>query len=169
MKLNVGSSVPRGRYKTDPDWVNFDLVKLKRINVVGDMVHLPFRDNSFDEIHCIHVLEHLTREKQAPVIKELKRVSKPGCPVYIEVPDFEKVCKLFLEELEKGNLEQARIWTVSVYGKSERKGMAHHWGFTKQFLSKLLQSCGFTTVEFPTEMISNHYKQEPVILSKSHE
>lgn len=44
-------------------------------------MRLPFRDNKFDFSICSHTLEDLTNP--APIIKEIKRVSKGG---YIETP-----------------------------------------------------------------------------------
>ncbi len=49
--------------------------------VVGDVEDLPFRDKSFDFIHCSHVLEHTLHPARA--IRELMRVGKRG---YIEMP-----------------------------------------------------------------------------------
>jgi hypothetical protein len=54
-----------------------------------------------------------------------------------------------------------------VYGKNEREGMAHHWGFYEGLLRREFRHQGFNDVErlvFPNEMISTHYKQEPVLL-----
>lgn len=49
--------------------------------VVGDIEALPFKDKSFDFIHCSHVLEHTFHPDKA--IAELMRVGRRG---YIEVP-----------------------------------------------------------------------------------
>lgn len=50
--------------------------------VVGDVNHLPFRNNIFSEVHCNHVLEHL--ENPIVAIKELIRTSSDM--VLIRVP-----------------------------------------------------------------------------------
>ena len=163
MKLNIGASNSEGIYRNS-EWLNFDLINHKRIDVIGNAIKLPFTENSFDEIHCIHVLEHMTREKQVPVLKEMQRVLKEGCSAYIEVPDIITVAKRMVKAYEDKDFEQSRIWTVSMYGKSEREGMAHHWGFSKHYLATKIAKAGFKAFGFPTEMISSHYKQEPVIL-----
>ena len=41
----------------------------------GDVVKLPFKDNSFDKAICIDVLEHIIDDMS--VINEIKRVLKP--------------------------------------------------------------------------------------------
>jgi SAM-dependent methyltransferase len=55
-----------------------------------DSTPYPFADNTFDEIHCFNVIEHL--EKVIPVMEELHRIGKPGCRVTIRVPHFRSAC-----------------------------------------------------------------------------
>jgi SAM-dependent methyltransferase len=55
-----------------------------------DVIPYPFADNSFDEIHCYNVIEHL--EEVIPVIEELHRIGRPGCRVTIRVPHFRSAC-----------------------------------------------------------------------------
>ena len=165
MKLNIGASDPEGKYKRG--WINLDLVRHDRIQVQGSAFKLPFLNDSVDEIHCIHVLEHVTRDKQHPMLKEMHRVLKPGASAFIEVPNLIEVSRKMLEAYDNKNYEQARIWTVSVYGKSERQGMAHHWGFSSIYLEYKLIHAGFKRSVQQYVMISSHYKQEPVLLFKA--
>ena len=46
----------------------------------------PFRDNVFDKIYAIDVIEHLDDVKA--VMEEIHRISKPGAEVFINVPHF---------------------------------------------------------------------------------
>mgnify|MGYP000055948879 FL=1 len=59
---------------------------------VGDALHLPFADASFDKIVCSEVMEHIPDYKQA--ITECERILKPGGTLAISVPRFfpEWVC-----------------------------------------------------------------------------
>jgi len=50
----------------------------------GDASELPFRDDSFDLVVCMHVLEHVHEEKQA--ISELARVTRRGGTTIVQVP-----------------------------------------------------------------------------------
>jgi len=166
MKLNIGSSCANGRYR-EKEWVNLDLFKSKGVNVIGSGFYLPFKDSSFDEIHSIHVLEHLTRDKFPVMLKEIVRVIKLECPVYIEVPDFEEIITLLHEAYHTENQDLIHKWRTSIYGKTERRGMAHHFGFDHITLIKYLASAGFndlTRIINKEDMVSSHYKQEPVLL-----
>lgn len=51
--------------------------------ICGDIINLPFPDNSFDAIICDHVLYHFLPEEQVEVIDELYRVLIQGGVIYI--------------------------------------------------------------------------------------
>jgi SAM-dependent methyltransferase len=58
-----------------------------------DMTDVPFKDDSFDLIVCVHVLEHVPDDRQA--IREMVRVLRPGglalllVPIVLEQPTLE--------------------------------------------------------------------------------
>ena len=80
MKLNLGSG---NDYKKG--WVNLDYNKLCNPDIVWDITKLPlpFKDNEFDEIIMIHVLEHFYNP--IDIINELWRISKPNAKITIKV------------------------------------------------------------------------------------
>ncbi len=166
MKLQIGSSIAKGEYK-QADWVNLDLFARKGVNVVGSGFELPFKADSFDEIHCIHVLEHLTRDKYPLMLREMARVIKPGCPVFVETPDFRGTVKRLTEAFEAQDTVALHVWTTSTYGKNEIPGMQHHWGFYEGLLRKAMREAGFDTTERihgKENMISFHHRHEPILL-----
>lgn len=164
MKLNIGASVPSNMYKRG--WINLDLVRHDRINILGSGLALPFKDNSIDLIHCVHVLEHVTRDKNLLMLKEMQRVLRPGGEAWIEVPDFARIIDKLKTALDNHSKEHIHIWTTSIYGKNERPGMAHYHGFTEELLSDKILDAGFLTVQRKFDMISEHYRLEPVMLMK---
>lgn len=170
VKLNIGSSTSiRGQYGTK-EWVNIDIVhpgtSISSQNyVLSSALNLSFKDNSFNEVRAIHCLEHIPRKQHELFYKEVYRVLQPNGIVFIEVPNFIEICKLIVKATESKNPEVLRIWTTSVYGKNRHAGDKHYWGFSKDLLKTDLEKNGFK-VEFPTEMISEHHKQEPVLLAR---
>ncbi|MBP8987027.1 MAG: class I SAM-dependent methyltransferase [Spirochaetes bacterium] len=54
--------------------------------VGGDGTSLPFKDNTFDTVYSLLVLQHLSKDNGKKVIKEIHRVLKPGGAAYIRVP-----------------------------------------------------------------------------------
>jgi predicted SAM-dependent methyltransferase len=162
-KINIGSGNKPGDCYKHKGWIKFDMIRGNNITIRGDMLMLPFKDSVFKEIHCIHTLEHLTRDKHLPALKEMNRVLAKGGKCYVEVPDFKQTVAKLHEAFEIENLSDIHIWTTSVYGKTERPGMAHHFGFYDQKLIDLFKEAGFKA-KVETEMISNHYLLEPVLL-----
>lgn len=51
----------------------------------GDIEHLPFRDNTFDVVVCLGVLEYLNTSENA--LREIIRVLKPGGRAVISTPN----------------------------------------------------------------------------------
>lgn len=46
----------------------------------------PWEDNSVDEIHCSHFLEHLSMEERCHFMNEVYRILKPGAQCRVIVP-----------------------------------------------------------------------------------
>jgi SAM-dependent methyltransferase len=54
------------------------------LDVVANLLKLPFKDNSFDAVLCTQVLEHINLP--GDFVKELYRVLKPGGNLYLTAP-----------------------------------------------------------------------------------
>jgi ubiquinone/menaquinone biosynthesis C-methylase UbiE len=50
---------------------------------------LPFRDNHFDLVTCVGVLQYL--EKDMDCLKEISRVSKPGGRIIVTLPNLHRL------------------------------------------------------------------------------
>jgi ubiquinone/menaquinone biosynthesis C-methylase UbiE len=70
--------------------LNDDLVELAKSHQFNafksNVLELPFEDNSFDIVHCSHVIEHLRYPEVIDAIHELFRVCKPDGMVIIRTP-----------------------------------------------------------------------------------
>jgi predicted SAM-dependent methyltransferase len=178
-KLNVGS---RDVIKpADEGWLNIDIMPLPRPREnfeVQDALHLPETwANQFEEIHAVHVLEHINRNFRQDFVTEMFRITAPGGACYIEVPDFKETVRLLHEAYLREDLKMQHIWTTSIYGKQRSPGDQHCWGFTHATLTELFHQAGFTVTVWNTgyertwrndllKPISTHYKQEPCLLVK---
>lgn len=63
------------------EWL--DSLNLKADLKKGDMIHLPYKDNSFDCILCRNVISHQDTEGVKQIIKELYRVLKDNGECYL--------------------------------------------------------------------------------------
>lgn len=64
--------------------VNFEIVDYDTTDVLGVGESLPFKDNSFDAVFSIAVLEHV--RDPFTCAKEISRVLKPGGDLYCSIP-----------------------------------------------------------------------------------
>lgn len=174
MKLNVGSGDPKGQYRTE-EWVNIDLSADKVINPKRNVLTMSVLSmpeewaGKFDEVHCIHVLEHIDRNLRLQVFEAIYKVMAEGGKLFLEVPDFEGIIYRLYTAYETGDLTEIHKWKTSIYGKQRYTGDSHHWGYDETHLTELakqakFQTCQTYTGTTPERMISAHYKQEPVIL-----
>lgn len=67
-----------------PNVVNYEIVDYDTTDILGVGERLPFRDNSFDAVVSIAVLEHV-RDPFA-CAREISRVLKPGGELYCSIP-----------------------------------------------------------------------------------
>ncbi len=166
MKLNIGSSIPKGKYRHRP-WVNIDYCKdftSSRV-IPASALDLPFKISSFDEIHTVHVLEHVARRDHKLFLTECYRVLDKGGVLIVEVPDFTKTCQKILGAYANREWEKLRCWTLSVYGKHRYEGDSHAWGFYPELLVNDFSSAGFDNIKIlDDKAVSNHHTQEPVIV-----
>lgn len=97
--LNIGCGK---RYHKD--WVNIDVAPptddVIRVNIIKG---LPFTDNSFDVVYHSNVLEHLPSQMGENMTLECYRILKPGGIIRINVPDLEKICNEYLNNMKNAS------------------------------------------------------------------
>src|SRR3989338_9278269 len=91
----------------------------------GTLFDAHYPDSYFDEIHMIHMLEHV--QDQKAVLREAARILKPAGVLKIEVPNFHNISRIIF-----GN-------------KWKRLDMPRHlYHFTSRTLTVMLQRAGFS-------------------------
>jgi predicted SAM-dependent methyltransferase len=80
VKLNLGSGPAKLA-----GWCNVDADASALPDLHADIAHLPFEDESVEEIYASHVLEHF--DYREPVLEEWRRVLVPGGQITVIVPD----------------------------------------------------------------------------------
>ncbi|MEL7006035.1 MAG: class I SAM-dependent methyltransferase [Cyanobacteria bacterium J06656_5] len=79
--LDCGSGKRSEYYK---NVVNFEIVPYETTDVLGVGEELPFKDNAFDAVFSLAVLEHV--KDPFKCASEIARVMKPGATLYCVVP-----------------------------------------------------------------------------------
>ena len=83
------------------DWKNIDFISnseyVQRHNLLKG---IPLEENSVDILYHSHVLEHFSKEDGKKFIQECYRVLKRDGIIRIAVPDFEKIAREYIKNLE---------------------------------------------------------------------
>jgi len=122
-------------------WINIDKVP-QLPDVIEDDVSIleNIQDGTVDTIYACHVLEHFGRHEVENVLKCWSKKLKSGGKIRIAVPDFEAVCKRYMEKKDIREL----IGFTSGGQKNEYD--YHKMIFDFESLSLLLQKAEFEQI-----------------------
>ncbi len=97
LEVGVGDKVFGSFIKNNTaiSYTSVDIAEDLHPDVLGDVLALPFPDNSFDAVCIFEVLEHVPFEKFEQALHELFRVTKKS--VFISLPHFGPPVKLLLK------------------------------------------------------------------------
>jgi len=91
MKLHLGCDK-----RFIPGFTHVDLADFPHIDYKHNISTLPmFDDESVELIYACHVLEYFDRVEVLDVLKEWRRVLKPGGILRLAVPDFESMVEVY--------------------------------------------------------------------------
>ena len=142
MKLHLGCW-----HRHIPGWVHVDLCDMPHIDYKTEIDDLHMiADGAAELAYASHVLEYFDRFQARDVLKEWRRVLKPGGALRLAVPNFESIIEIYKRT---GELERT---LGLLYGRMEIQTetgprMLYHktvWDFA--FLKSLLEECGFENV-----------------------
>jgi predicted SAM-dependent methyltransferase len=141
MRLHIGGKEAKA------GWNVLNVQPGPAVDYVGDCTDLGrFGDGSVDEIYISHVLEHLGYIDRLPqALSEMLRVLKPGGRAMISVPDFEVVCRLFLDP-RYGAEDRLHIMRMAFGGQMDPDDF-HYVGLTFEILGEFLLNVGFSKID----------------------
>lgn len=146
-------------------YINIDISRKTGADIVASVVDMPFFDEcSVEEILAIQLIEHLSVKECDKALEEWFRILKHDGKIIIECPDFEALCKEFLES-DKVNrwYSYKGTWHPLIkhfYGSQRGEAQFHKNGFTKERIQDLLTMHGFTQIKFIEDF---EYKYCPCI------
>jgi predicted SAM-dependent methyltransferase len=136
-----------GGWQAMPGWKILNVQAGPGVDYVGDCSDLSrFADGSVDEIYASHVLEHLGYIEKLPrALAEFHRVLKPGAAARISVPDFETLCRMFVDPRYSAE-QRLHIMRMAFGGQVDADDF-HHVGLSFDILRDFLRASGFSRVE----------------------
>lgn len=130
-----------------PGWINVDL---KGADLDADIRSMPeVPSNSADAVAAIHVLEHFYAWEVADILREWKRILKPGGKLILELPCMDKVLGYALYCVQNNEDLMPFMTLHAWWGDPQHKSveMTHKWGWFTKPMSDMLHSVGFSSVE----------------------
>ena len=128
--------------QNDSRWINVDAQPFPHIHFVGSVEKLSmFPANYADLIYACHVLEHISYQRYPDILKEWRRVLKPGGILRIAVPDFDKFISIY--QTEKNNINPI---LPPMMGAQDCEHGFHRGIFNERYLSNLFFTAGFREV-----------------------
>ena len=141
MRLHIGGT------QKMPGWKIFNVQPAPEVDYLGDCTDLSqFADGSVDEIYASHVLEHLGYNDKLPrALSEFHRVLKPAGAARISVPDFEVLCRLFIDPRHSPS-DRFHIMRMAFGGQVDPHDF-HYVGLSFEILAEFLRVTGFSRIE----------------------
>lgn len=129
-----------------PGFINVDFDGDQDVNC--DITDLEFPNESVDEIHGIHVFEHLNRVDAQDAVKEWRRVLKPGGKLVLEMPCLDKIIGMIND-----GVTDTRMTLMGLFGDPRYRNeyMQHRWCYSEDEIIRLMTALGFeASVTEPT-------------------
>ncbi len=125
-----------------------DVRPLPGVKYVSDVRQLPFKDGTVDELAARHVIEHFTRQEAAEVLREWRRVLKPGAPITIWCPNLLYIAEEYLKlpDIDK-NPERKYHLLGWLYGEQNYDTNFHYFAYDWWLLGEMLIKTGFAKVD----------------------
>jgi predicted SAM-dependent methyltransferase len=134
-------------------WCNVDIDARTGADVVDDITALEkFPDRFAETVYACHVLEHVSHEDVARVLRTWHRVLAPRSTLYISVPDLDRIVRIYAANWEHFQTRPNAPWIGLIYGGQLDRFDFHRTGFNLCWMTELLERGGFGEVqEYPHE------------------
>ncbi len=158
MKLHLGCGK-----RNFPGFVNVDLADYPHIDHRRSVEDLSnFDDQSADLIYASHVLEYFSFSAVPKVLKEWRRVLKPGGQLKLAVPDFENLAKAYFKNGDVLSIQGPLYGFFEIKSAGENMVLNHKVAYDLRLLKKVLEENGFSGVkkydwkDFLPEGVADH-------------
>lgn len=127
-----------------PGFLNVDaLSSAPGVDLVADVSKpLPLEDGSVDLLYASHLLEHFPHAQTVDLLRNWRRLLRPGGSLMVAVPDLEVIARMLIERPGWFTPPNAP-WVGAIYGGQKDEFDFHRAGFTAPWLAYLLTQAGF--------------------------
>jgi predicted SAM-dependent methyltransferase len=170
-KLHIGCA-----WHLMPGWLNNDLYPTRKEAVHFDATKtFPIPSSSFDYIFSEHMIEHLTYDGGAMMLRECYRVLKPGGVIRTSTPDLQFLIDLYKEPKSPMQAEYIKVaskWDTRSAAEMDTfviNMYMRRWGhlfiYDEKVLRLTMERAGFTTIR----RCNLNESSEPALSNLEHE
>ena len=142
MKLHLGCW-----HRFIPGFIHVDLCDMPHIDYMRSIDDLSvFDDCSAELIYSSHSFEYFDRTKAVDVLKEWRRVLKPGGVLRLAVPDFDKLIEVYKISGDVEKILGPLFGRMEIRSLESEMIIYHKTVYTFKSLKKLLTENGFDNV-----------------------
>jgi predicted SAM-dependent methyltransferase/tetratricopeptide (TPR) repeat protein len=127
LEMKRASSLPEGPVKLDicggefpygRGFLNVDIRPLPNVDIIADISKgMNFADNTVDEIFSCGTLEHFYVPTVINILKEMRRILKPGGTITVGVPNMTTI----LDAFDRGEMD-FKLFSQYIYGSVQEDG-----------------------------------------------
>ncbi len=139
MRLNLGCG-PLYRQ----GFINVDAFDVSVADLRCGLTSLPFADESFERVECMHAIEHLGYIQAIAALSECFRVMKQSAVLVLETPDIEASFRKFLGDRSMESRSSLLTW---IFGH-DTPGQRHRMLYPERLLRIMLKEAGFAGIRF---------------------
>lgn len=139
-----------------------DIDKTVKPDVVGDVRHLPFKDEEFDVVICCEVLEHMPFEESKRAIQELCRVSKSDAILSLPYSGFCLSFYLKPPAVGSGWIFRLPLPLMRPRKMIQKYGVEHYWTLGElktgiRAIRKAIKQAGWNIEQERSPILNSHH------------
>jgi predicted SAM-dependent methyltransferase len=126
---------------------------------------MPFPDNSCTALFGEHVIEHISKEDGATLLRECFRVLEPGGVLRLSTPDAGLYLRSYAGDrafLNHPSFERPAETAMDRINIMMRENGGHFWIYDAESLMTMVKSAGFSSVAEKTLNDSEHPKMRGI-------
>jgi len=131
------------------EFINLDLWWRPGLDVCCDVTEgLPLSSQSVDGIFTEHCLEHITMDQCRGVLKECRRLLRPGGTMRIVIPDAAIYAKLYVQAMSGEEVQfpyhtEHPTYTPMMHVNRIFRGHGHQFAYDAETLTIVVKQAGF--------------------------
>jgi predicted SAM-dependent methyltransferase len=122
--------------------INIDVRQLEGVDVVCDVKHLPFKDNTFNRVLASDILEHSPISETEGMLSEWSRAMKVGAHMKIRTPSLKWVVNYY------ARTGDAKFVSYHIFGGQDYAENFHYVIFDNIWLSRLCNQNKMTVIDY---------------------